>query len=287
MRRARSVRSTPPLLVRGAGKLRRHAAGWLLFALPVPLLLRAIFSLWSGDAAMLGVSGVAFLLMTIAAMLTRRGLHQELDAAERPVTAGRRPPLKTLAAAILALATGMTAFAAVGQSGFVSLAYAIGAAAGYVMLYGLDTGGRRRLWSGAAVDAENARGVLAAAYDRLAALDQAAGSLSNREFRDRLGQISRIVRKILSAIEDDPADLRRVRKFLNVYLDGAQQVTAQYLRTESFANSPEREQTFRTLLVDIENTCHEQYERLLQHDVLDLDVQIEVLTARLRREGVS
>jgi 5-bromo-4-chloroindolyl phosphate hydrolysis protein. len=287
MRRARSVRGTPPRLLRGAEKLRRVSAGWLLFALPVPLLLRAIFSLWSGDAAMLGVSSVAFLLLMMAAMLTRRGLHQELDAAARPLTGGRRLPLKTIATAILAVATGFTAFAAAGQSGIVSLAYAIGAAAGYVMLYGSDLPNRRRLRAGAAVEAEQARGVLAAAYERVAALEQAARALSNREFRDRLGQISLVVRQILSAIEANPADLRRARKFLNVYLDGAQQVAGQYVRTEGFANSPEREQNFRTLLVDIENTCHEQYERLLQHDVLDLDVQIEVLTARLRREGVS
>lgn len=258
-----------------------------MFVLPLPLLLKAMLSLWSGDAAMLGVTSAGFLAMMAAAVLTRRGVHQDHDLAERPLSAGRRRPIKTLAGVVLALATGFTAFAAVGTSAIVAVAYAILAAAGYFMAYGVDTSSHRFSRRGAAADSEEVRSVLAAAYQRLDALEQAAGSLANREFRERLGEISQVVRKILLAIEEDPNDLRRARKFLNVYLDGAQQVTVQYLRAESYASSPEREQSFRTLLVDIENTCHEQYERLLQHDVLDLDVQIEVLSARLRHEGVS
>lgn len=258
-----------------------------MFVLPLPLLFKAILSLWSGDAAMLGITVVGFLAMILAAVLTRRGIHQDLEAAQRPLTAGRRRPLKALAGAVLALATGFTAFAAVGSNIIVALAYASLAAAGYFMVYGADTSSRLVLRGSRVADSEEVRGILAAAYQRLDALEQAARSLANREFRERLGEISGVVRKILSAIEEDPNDLRRARKFLNVYLDGAQQVTVQYLRAESFANSPEREQSFRTLLVDIENTCHAQYERLLQHDVLDLDVQIEVLSARLRHEGVN
>ena len=267
--------------------IRRRSAGWLMFALPLPLLVKAVLSLWTGNATMLGASSVGFLLMMIAALLTRRGIQQELDAAERPFSGRGRRPLKALAGAILALATGFTAFAAVGQSAVVALAYAIGAAAGYFMLYDFDARGHRPRRFGTAGHTDEVRGVLAAAYDRVRSLEQSAGAFDNREFRDRLTRIAGIVRNILVAIEEDPADLRRARKFLNVYLEGTQQVAAQYVRTEQYARSLEREQNFRTLLVDIENTCHEQHERLLQHDVLDLDVQIEVLTARLRHEGVS
>lgn len=270
-----------------AVQLRRFAAGLFLFALPLPLLLKAILSLWSGDARLLGITGVSFLLMIASALLTRRAVHRDLDTEDRPSKAAGRLPLKSLAALLLALATGFTAFAAVDQSVIVALAYALGAAAGYALLYGVDS--RPRSWfrgrrSPASTDAAV---MLAQAYDHLAAMEAAARGLENREFRHRVDSIAGAVRKILVAIEQDPADLRRARKFLNVYLAGAQQVTTQYQRAESHASSPDREQNFRTLLVEIENTCHEQHERLLQHDVLDLDVQIEVLSARLRHEGVS
>lgn len=290
MRRAKPAQGRRSLRRRSV--IRRQSAGWLVFALSMPLLVKAIFSLWSGDAAMLGASSIGFLLMIVAGLLTRRGIHQELDLSERRFSGRRRWPYRTLAGAILALATGFTAFAAVGQSAFVALAYAIGAAAGYCMLYGLDPGVRRlgRLNPGdyhASGHSDEARGVLAAAYERVDSLEQTAAALAHREFRERLTRIAGIVHQILLTIEEDPTDLRRARKFLNVYLQGTQQVAAQYLRTEQLAPSLDREQNFRTLLVDIENTCHEQQERLLQHDVLDLDVQIEVLAARLRHEGVT
>jgi hypothetical protein len=40
------------------------------------------------------------------------------------------------------------------------------------------------------------------------------------------------------------------------------------------------------VLGSIEGVFIEQHQKLLEHDVLDLDVQIEVLTKQLEREGV-
>ena len=40
------------------------------------------------------------------------------------------------------------------------------------------------------------------------------------------------------------------------------------------------------MLETIESSFAETRERLLQDDAMDLDVQIEVLTTRLKREGV-
>ncbi len=196
-------------------------------------------------------------------------------------------PLKTLAGLVVAVAAGFTAFAVVGQDTLAALAYAITGAAGYFMYYGAEPpSARLPRWTARGGEAD-ARAVLELAYQRLDALDTAGRQIANREFRQRLVSISLIVGKILRAIEDDPADLRRTRKFLNVYLDGAQKVALQYARAEAHDTSKEREHNFRTLLVDIENTCLEQHEKLLQHDALDLDVQIEVLSTRLRREGVA
>ena len=91
---------------------------------------------------------------------------------------------------------------------------------------------------------------------------------------------------MLALIEKDPRDIRRARKFLKVYLEGAEQVTERFAALEKEPLSPEIEHRFRTLLVDMENVFAEQHQKLLENDILDLDVQIEVLTARLRREGV-
>ncbi len=267
--------------------LRGRIAGLLLLALPLPILFKSVLSLWTGNVGMLGATAIAYALFAFGAVLTRRGIHGELAAASRPTSAAHRSPLKTLAALVVGLAAGFTAFAVVGHDVLASLAYAVGAAAGYFMVYGADARpARLPAWSSGGAEAD-ARTVLELAYQRLEALDEAGRKIANREFRQRLGSISATVGKILRAVEANPADLRRTRKFLNVYLDGAQKVALQYARAEAHGPSAEREQNFRTLLVDVENTCQQQYEKLLQHDALDLDVEIEVLTTRLRREGIA
>jgi 5-bromo-4-chloroindolyl phosphate hydrolysis protein len=235
---------------------------------------------------MLGATVAAYALFVLGAVLTRRGVQREIAATVRPTTA-KGLPLKTLAGAIVGLAAGFTAFAVVGHDAVAAIAFAIAAAGGYFMLYGAEPqAGRLPAWTSGHREAD-ARSVLELAYQRLNALDAAGRQIENREFRQRLGNISVIVGKILRAVEENPADVRRTRKFLNVYLEGAQKVALQYARAEAHSPSAEREHSFRTLLVDVENTCHQQYDKLLQHDALDLDVQIEVLTTRLRREGIA
>jgi hypothetical protein len=263
--------------------LRGRIAGLLLLALPLPILLKSVISLWSGDVGTLAATVIAYALFVLGAVLTRRGVQREIAATARPTTA-KGPPLKTLAGVVVGLAAGFTAFAVVGHDALAALAYAFGAAAGYFMVYGAEPRSARVPgWTGEA----DARTVLELAYRRLDALEGAGRQITNREFRQRLGNISVIVGKILRVIEENPADVRRTRKFLNVYLEGAQKVALQYARAEAHGPSAEREHSFRTLLVDVENTCHQQYEKLLQHDALDLDVQIEVLSTRLRREGIA
>jgi len=116
--------------------------------------------------------------------------------------------------------------------------------------------------------------------------DAAGRDLASIEFKQRLGSIIASIETILKLIEESPRDIRRARKFLKVYLEGAQRITDQYARTHGHVQSAELEHNFRTLLVDMENTCNEQHQKLLQNDLLDLDVQIEVLSTRLRQEGV-
>ncbi len=90
---------------------------------------------------------------------------------------------------------------------------------------------------------------------------------------------------MLEQIAERPSDLRRARRFLTVFLEGAEQVSDGYVRTHRHADSPELEQNFRNVLVSIEDQFARQRERLRQADVLDLDVQIEVLKKQLEQEG--
>ncbi len=121
---------------------------------------------------------------------------------------------------------------------------------------------------------------------KIASIDAANRSIHNLELNRRIGRINSKAMGILSTIADDPATLQRSRKFLKVYLDGAQQVTEGYSRLHPKQRSGRLEENFRNVLVTIEDTFAEQQRKLQEKDLMDLDVKIEVLTTQLKNEGV-
>jgi 5-bromo-4-chloroindolyl phosphate hydrolysis protein len=267
-------------------RLKSKIVGLSLFLLPLPLLLKATFSLWSGDAGDLVATGGSWLLFLAAAILCRRGMQAELNEAERPIASRRATTLKTAGGVLVAVATMLTALFAVGHGLPIALAFGLIAGIGYFLLYAREGAAGQIQKRNLGVEGDEAGRLLREAYRRLDVIETASRQIASGEFKQRLGNIVVGVEKILRLVADDPGDLRRARKFLTVYLDGAQRVTEEYARTHANAGSPELEHNFRTLLVDMENTCDEQYRKMLEHDVSDLEVRMEVLSARLRQEGV-
>jgi 5-bromo-4-chloroindolyl phosphate hydrolysis protein len=268
-------------------RLKSRIVGLSLFLLPLPLLLKATLSLWSDDAANLAATGGSWLLFLAAAILCRRGMQAELMQAERPIGSRRPTTLKTAGGVLVAVATMLTALFAVGHDLPIALAFGLIAALGYFLLYGGEDVASQIQKRNLGLEGDEAGRLLREAYRRLDGIETASRRIASGEFKQRLGNIVVGAEKILRLVADDPGDLRRARKFLTVYLDGAQRVTEEYARTHANAGSAELEHNFRTLLVDMENTCDEQYRKMLEHDVSDLEVRIEVLSARLRQEGVT
>ncbi|MGI9435536.1 MAG: 5-bromo-4-chloroindolyl phosphate hydrolysis family protein [Geminicoccaceae bacterium] len=255
---------------------RRHPfwiGGWLLFLLPLPLLAKVFIALGAGEFGTFLITAIALALLLLGAWLTRKGLYQ---AKRRPMSS--TIPFKTMGAGVIAVGTGLTALIA-DHNLAIAACFGLGALLGFFLTYGFD----RRMKLSSDKDVATA---LEEAYQKLERLEAAGDNIGSRDFRDRLSRIAAWGEKILDRIGEDPEDFRRARKFLNVYLDGAQQVTDKFAKTQNDAKSAELEANFRTLLADMETVCEEQYEHLLDNDMVDLDVQIEVLTTRLKREGV-
>lgn len=247
--------------------------GWLLFLLPLPLLFKVFVALGKGEFGTFLISAVAFAALMLGAWLTRRGLHQ---AKRRPMSSFL--PFKTIGGLVIAGGTALTALIA-GHNLAIGICFGLGALLGFYLAYGFD----RRIKLSSDKDVASA---LEEAYQKLERLEEAGDKIRSREMRDRIRRIASWGERILDRIGDDPEDFRRARKFVNVYLDGAQQVTDKFARTHGDANSAELEANFRTLLDDMETVCEEQYQHLVDNDMVDLDVQMEVLATRLKREGV-
>jgi 5-bromo-4-chloroindolyl phosphate hydrolysis protein len=258
-----------------------------LFVLPMPLSFAVLAALISGDMVQLLTTSGALACLWSAGMLSWRALVAEAryflgERADPPAL-----PLKAISTALTALGAGLTATA--GGHGLVSAAvFGALAGVGYVCFYGRDVKPHRvEVANIEGIDAAAVTATLKQAYGRLRGIEAAARDIAVPEFGARLSRIIDIGRGILQEIERDPRDASRARRFLNIYLDSAERVTSEYARTHRQLRSRPLEQNFRQLLIDMESTFEAQQRKLLENDLTSLDVEIEVLNARLTREGVN
>jgi 5-bromo-4-chloroindolyl phosphate hydrolysis protein len=256
-----------------------------LLLLPSPLLLKAVVSLWSGDLQAILATGGSYALFVVAALLVRRGVVQVEAVRRRPRSIAFRPPWKRLGSLAAGIATAVAAFAAAGHGVAIALVFAVAAAVGVRLFYGADPPLRADGLTVGDAGGDEFERALADANGRLDRIEAIAAGLPSPEFQQRLRNIARLIAELLVIIEDEPANFALARRFLNVYLDSALQVMEKYSRVFPRSGASELEHSFRTLLVDVENTCTAQHQSLLQRDVMDLDVQIEVLSVRLRQEA--
>lgn len=261
--------------------------GALLYVLASPLALAAIVFLAQGRLFEALTAGSAFGLVALGGVLNRRAILEELVTPQRRFTRRWAVPNKYLAALSLGAGTALAAYGAVGQGAAVSLAFGVLAVVGFHLSYRLP---RPQAVLGAphpAVRDEGLRRALAEAEGRILAIETAALQVGNRELEQRLQRIVGHGRAVLEHIVARPDERFRARKFLNVYLEGAERVASRYARTHRLVRGRQLEQNFRNVLGEIERVFERQLEQLSEHDVFDLDVQIEVLRKQLEREGIT
>lgn len=270
-----------------ADKLRRYSPrGLLLYFLPMALIPATIIALGKGHLVGILVNASGFALYMLAAWCLRTGLQAEADAAQTPIARIPQWPLKKLAAIIFALTTGLIAWLGAGYKVPVALMFAGGAFLGMYLSYGFDVRPQKKIADAQGYSGDEILRMLTESSQIIRSIEQANEKIRNSELNQRIENICAIADRILAEIESDPRDIRRARKFLNVYLDGARQVTEGYAKTHQQTQSEQLEQNFRNVLETIESVFQEQHQKLLEEDVFDLDVKIEVLTTQLKREGI-
>lgn len=262
--------------------------GMLLYLLPLPLLPATLFALLNDNLTLALGSGMGLALAMLAATLARKGIAIEAKAKKRKIV--RRSsalPYKMLGAFILGIATAIVSGIAVGNGFIVSLLLGLAAVLGFYLYYGFDPARKQADIAAIGITAEEVLDLLEEAELKIAGIESARLQIHNQELRERLRRIIRETRNILTTIEEDPRDARRARKFLKVYLDGAQQVTSGYARTHQSMESDVLDDNFRRVLDTIENVISEQQQKLLENNSNELEVQIEVLQMQLEKEGVT
>lgn len=277
--------------IESGGATKVQWRGLLLYFLALPLIPATAVALFSGQLIAALANGVALVLTFLGATFIRRGIGLQVEANKRAWKRRASPrPYRLIGSVMVAIAMFLVAWLGITSNGghglVTSLLFAGVTLLGCYLYYDFDASARRDDVPLVGITTEELIDLLDEAEDRIEAIERAGKSIKNVEFKDRLRRITQEARKITAAIEEDPTDARRARKFLKVYLDGSQQVTEGYARMHADGDTEQLEDNFRRVLTTIETVIAEQQEKLKENNVSELDVQIEVLQMQLEKEGV-
>lgn len=267
-------------------EVRYGLRGVLLYILPLPILLAAIIALIQGKVIMTLLLGASFAGFIISAILARHGLKLEATFERKRFAKAPGTPFKSVAAILLGITTGLTALFAAEHGLFSSILTGTAAFLGFMFSYGLDPR-KDKTGNIVGISAEEVIEALEAAEIKISGIEETKRVIKDLNVKHSIDRITKKARDILKVIEEDPADLQRARKFLKVYLDGAQRVTQKYADThKKDATTKELDSNFANVLASIEDTFEKQHEKLKENNQFDLDVQIEVLETQLKQDGI-
>lgn len=258
----------------------------LLWWLPIPLIPATIISLVSGQFMAFVVNAGAYSLFLAGAALAHHGFQKEIEQRQQQFQTTFLWPFKALGGLTVAFATFLTAWAAAGYSLLPALAFGVGAFTAFVLLYGLDPRRQPVLVEKRDGNTERVSKALQQAEQKIISIEQAHQQITQPELKQHLMRIIALARQILAEIARDPRDIRRARKFLNTYLDGTQRVVSGFAEAHIQGQAHSLEANFRRILITIEEVFEQQYQKLQENDLSDLDVQMEVLETQLKREGL-
>lgn len=289
-----SAPTTPSSPFRGRAAMSVDIRALLMFVWPTPLLLSALGALGSGAPFSMALLLLAYASLMLGAWLLREG--QRAEAAYRARSIARPPGFpRKIAAAVLsgagvALASwlggdGGGVLAAGGQliGGIAFGGLAVGA---HLLAFGIDPlrakGTGETLGS---AELDRVAEALDRAEARLAEIERLAHAMRDREIDSRVARLNATVRDMIRMVEKDPRDMGRARRYLNVYLTGAEEATRKFAENRERLADPALRVEYLALLTDLEASFGRGREVLLLDDRTDLEVEIEVLRERLAQEG--
>ncbi len=259
----------------------------LMFVLPVPLFFMGLYSAFAGDGvAMIGrFSGLALYL--VAARLLLEGEKAAQAYAAREVAKPPAFPRKIFAAMLTGVATAITGlfgFEPVLANPATVAAYACAAVFFHLLCFGLDPMRAKGLEGFSELEAQRFLQALEQGQQLLAETLMAAQKLPSFRLQQRVQRSMNEARKVLVAIERNPEDLKRSKKFMMVYLQGAHDATLKLAQLSRKDPQAVAVTGYEQLLDDLERRFKKQQENLLSTDRSDLDVEIEVLRDRIKQE---
>ena len=260
---------------------RSRAGGRVNFLFFAPVIFA--FKAFTGPPAALGWNLAALGLLIAAAWLTREGLVAQEAYEARKVA--RRPafPRKIFGSVL----TGAGLFAG-GMVAAPSLAapilFGIAGAVLHFIAFGPDPLRDKGAEGVDRFQSDRVAKVVDDGEAYLVGMKDAILRANDRTLEARVDRFSAAARALFRTIEGDPRDLTAARKDIGVFLMAARDATVKFSDLYAQTRSAPARADYEQLLSDLETHFRNRTDALLSNDHIDLDVEIDVLRARLQLE---
>ena len=265
----------------GAKPSRHRLRLLILFILPLPLLFLGL----SKPPLAMAVDFTAAATLILAAWLLQEGLKAENAYHDRKIA--RRPafPRKIFASTLTGIGIALATMD--GLTGIPGAAlYGIVGGILHSFSFGIDPLRDKGMEGIDTFQTERVATALDKAEGYLAEMKDAALRAGDRSVMARVDRFQSTARVMFRTVEEDPRDLSAARKFLGIYLVAARDATVKFADLFAQTRDAQALADYDSLLTDLEASFEAKREKLLVSDRSDLDVEIEVLRDRLKRDGL-
>ena len=253
----------------------------ILFLLPLPLLFLGL----GKPPLPMAVDFTAAATLILAAWLLQEGLKAENAFNDRKIA--RRPAFPRKICASVLTGIGIALATMDGLSGIPGAAlYGIVGGILHSFSFGIDPLRDKGMEGIDTFQTERVATALDKAEGYLAEMKDAALRAGDRGVMARVDRFQTTARVMFRTVEEDPRDLSAARKFLVIYLVASRDATVKF--SDLFAQTRDTQTLadYDALLTDLEASFEAKREKLLVADRSDLDIEIEVLRDRLKRDGL-
>ncbi|MCB2137255.1 MAG: 5-bromo-4-chloroindolyl phosphate hydrolysis family protein [Rhodobacteraceae bacterium] len=269
--------TSPPERVSGPSRAERRT-GWL-FAFALPFAFKAFFQ----DPVGLARNLAAFGLLVAAAWLTREGIRAAEAYAAR--TTARRPAFPRKIAGTVLTGAGLS-IGAWGGDVVAPVVLGLTGAILHHLAFGSDPLTDKGMEGVDRFEQDRVGRFVSEGEAYLTQMHTAAERTGDRLIVARVERFGVTARTLFRTVEEDPRDLTAARRYLGVYLMGARDATVKFADLWTRTRDPDARKAYEALLNDLEDNFARRTTALLADNRSDLDIEIEVLRDRLKREGV-
>ena len=260
---------------------------WLLYLFSIPYLISLLSKLVKGELLNLILTAAVLVGVIVSAIWMSTGRKNKAYYKQRNYPTTTPFPMMFLASLLLGGCCFVASFFLTDNGLLASIGFTAAAIVGCWLWYGLDPVKNKNISFRDINDAETAMEILQNSETLVINIEKSSENINNSEMSQRLSKITNVARDVLKILYENPKKIRKARRFLNTYLTGAESVVERFAETHKKNQNLKLEESFRSVLENIEDVFVEQYEKLISSDVFDLDVDIEVLKTLLEKQGIN